>query len=965
MANRQETRSHFCPGLAAALVFVFAQMPRLATAQGDFDNALTLARNGQFDRAEQVAAKLAKSPELKASADLIRAEILLARSDAEGQIEPAVQWLDESIDLLRTCLRGSPRKTSIAMTQRGIDWRMHRKAARMRDALLSLKPSEPPRRREELLQKSIGMFETAALRLRDRIRELKSSTTSSDDLDIAELAVDLGRTLLEHARLPNLPGDSKRSVIQEAITLLQDVQLDYADDAISFEAMWLEGLFHAEVGAVGLARDRFEGAVTLLRRVRAAKKEPTEYQLGVAQNAYVDLCRSFLEDKNPAEVKRIVETAFREEAALERGLPGLALKLQKADALFLEGDIEGGFSIASQVMSADPGGKIGAVAREKVRAWAAEGTSQGGKLSPERLLVLATALLESEDWSQALQTLQSTLELAQASDEGKKVLPEALFKIGQCLYRLGKYKDSAESFQRLLKEHGEDTLAPRACFEAVRALSSEYAATGSKEVETAKEALLSLLLTKWPGHPVSRNVVYLKAEMLERDKKYSEAATLYSEVPEDAEAIESALLAGARCRYLQGCLLWDSREKEKQSEARESAKKEMIGGLATLETLFDRFPNPSLAPQGASATRQRASLIFLATGQKALLQSHDAIGEHASAIEGLSSYAQGLGKEDPRLARILALEVRPHLALGQSDDAIRIVDLLFEKFPENQAALPAFRSAAAYLDQTAADLKGKGTDPAQVKEQLAKSHKLYLHWARVSEKRGVKLNATEVLSVAEALASNAKTLNGLPENASFLLSPGATLESPQFLADALSLFRSVLDGKLGPVDSRERLPASISAARLEGLLSNDAGGGWEKARRSYDAIAREAKLFSEGVRIDPKALATPQQSLLLRAYMELGVACQQESKQGQNALFDMALEIFQSVQSVTPGESEPWWTAKLLAIRALAERATPSDIRNARIILEGTEENYPELDKDAFGIKSKLLELKGRLASAN
>jgi hypothetical protein len=938
-----------------------AAAPAAARAQNELDSAITLARSGQYDRAEVAAVKLAKRPELKPSADIIRAEVLLARSDAESQLDPALKLLDDSIELLRACLRANPQRNITALAKRGINWRFHRKALRAADALRALKPSETAQRRDALLETTVSLYEAAALRLREHLRGLKGEAGAPDDQDVPETELDLARTLFEHGRLPWLSQDAKKSLIVEAISVLEDVEFDYADEAVAFEALWLEGLCHWELGSPSVARDRFEGAATILRRVRAAKKEPSEYHLGIAQSAYVDLCRSYLEDHNPEEVVRFVERVFRDEPALANGAPGHALRLQKADALFQKGDIEGAYSLASQVMSADPTGKLGAAARDKVRAWAAEGATQGGKTSPDRLLVLATALQESENWAQALQTLQSTIELASASEENKKILPEAYFKAGQSLFHLGKPKEAAAYFERVVKEHESDPLAPQACYEAVRALSSEYSASGHAEDDSAKEALLSLLLAKWPTHPVARNVVCIQAEKLEREKRYKEAADLYAKVPSDAEAAETALLAGARCRYVNGCALWDVREKQPSSA--NEAKSEMTQGLAVLDKLFERFNDPASAVQGAGAMRQRSSVIFVAVSQRAQLQLHEAVGQYEPGLEALTRYAETLGKDDPRLARVLALEARGYLAAGKSDEAEKTVDALLEKFPESPSALPAFRLAASRLDQGAADLKSKNGDPAKIEAMLAKAHKLYLQWAKGSEKTGQKLAPLELLGVAEALSANAKMLNHLPETASFVLAPGARLEAPQYLADALQLLRLALDGKLGPIDAKERLRGTIEAARLEGFLATDASA-WEKTRERYQAIIQEAKLLTPDKKIDPKALASPQQSNLLTAYLELGVAYQEESKQGRSALFDLAVEVFQNVQSVTQAESEPWWLSKLLILRAYVERATPADLRVARIVLENTEKNYPEFDGGAFGIKARIIELRERISGS-
>jgi hypothetical protein len=100
---------------------------------------------------------------------------------------------------------------------------------------------------------------------------------------------------------------------------------------------------------------------------------------------------------------------------------------------------------------------------------------------------------------------------------------------------------------------------------------------------------------------------------------------------------------------------------------------------------------------------------------------------------------------------------------------------------------------------------------------------------------------------------------------------------------------------------------------------------------------------------------------LLAVYLELGGAYLALGRMGQKFQFDNALTAFANVLKVTGTGSEPWWLAKYLTLRALYQRGAESDARTARTILENLEKNYPEYDGDKFRIRSRILELKGKL----
>jgi tetratricopeptide (TPR) repeat protein len=922
--------------------------------------ALKLAREGQVDRAEKICEEIRKdrssSPDARSAIDFVRAEVLLSRSETETRLEPALKILDESLDLLRSFIRAKPPLALAAEANQGMDWRILRKATRAATALSEIRPTEDKKKREDLLKLTTNLHEASCLRYRERVRDIKSAD-SLDEHQLAELSLDGARALLQYARLPGLEEGLRKSLLAEAVGILEDVELEYGEEACSFEAMWLEGLCHLEQGEQKLAEDRLQGATTLLARLRESNAKPGEYHLRVSRNAYLSLSDAYLRSGKFPEAAKVIDAAFREDPAMESDLQGSALRLQKAEALFREGDLPAAHALATRVMNSDPDGKVGAAAREKMRTWSADGRALGGKVSPERLLIQASVLLESESFSEAIATYQTVVDAPLEAGADTKHRTEALFGMGECLSRMGRQKDAAAAFQRVFEEFPEHELAPRACFEAVRALASAPTAPGEKGEDDRKEAFIRLLQEKWPGHAATRNVAVLQAEQLERDKQFAKAAELFLTVPEDANGHEGALVGAARCYFLQAAALWETRKDG--ANAVEAAKASLAKAEDCLARFQDRISNPAFAPQGAQAARQRAALGFQAMKQLALVLSHEAIARHEDALLRLEAYASSLPPEDPRLATILALKVRPSVALGKTGIAVSTADTLLEKFPDNPAILSACRTAAGHLEEQTKGPNAPG-DPAALKANLERIHRYYHKWLRGSIARGARIGGDDAVRSAETLFQTARAINGVGEKSpTFSLAHRTTLEAPRYFANAAEVLRLLAEGKVGPLGENEKLQVMLSLARSEAFLAGDSRG-WERARTAYLSILNGVKLVDEQGKIKPAVLAKSP-GLLISAYLESGVAGVELAKSGQVGLFDSAITVFQNVQGVTESGSEPWWLARYLTVRTLLDRGSAPDLRLAKILLENVANIYPDDDGDRFGIKSRLAEVRSRL----
>jgi len=945
---------------AAWLCLCFSLCLSALPAQEAIEGVLEIARAGNADRAEEECRKIlanqGASPALKAAVDFIRAENLLTRALGQTELKAAQDLLDDSIVHLERFLKTQPSAQLAMEARRGIDWRRQKKAERTAAAL---KLEGDARRLAEIRERSLELYAGLEVHFGDRIRALSAAAPGpQSQQELLEVRLDLPRAELAHSRLVGTDEDKRRRLLQSAIARLQDFQLDHCDSAVAFEACWLEGQCFAELGETKRAETRFQNAVLLRERLSRAGIEPNAYCLNIVRGASVSLTEALFKAEDYQRAAQAVDRALREDADLERERAGQALKLLKAECLAELEDLPGAQDLAGQVIAAGVDPRIAAAARERLKVWAADPRLKGSLSDAERMLGTAESLMEKEDWLPAIKSLRAVLEGCATKEEEEKYGSDAYYRQGLCYARLGRNYEAAFAYQRLFTLFPKAELAPRACFEAVRALASEEAISGDGKDGELKEKYLALLLEKWPEHPSARNVAFLKAEKAEKEKDYRRAAELYLEVREDAEAYEASLIAGARSWYFHAAGAAEAKEGEKPAEEAE-LKSYLLKAEEALGKFFARAASPG---QPRDLAKLRENLTFLATQQLALVYTHEAVGKNGECLKLLEEYSGKCRPGDPRLARIWALEIRARLGLKQVDEAVKVLDGMIDRFPQSASVPAASRSVAISLDRLAEERIRKKDDPAAVREDLRRAGRYYLKWLREGPSRGAKLSPADLRYLAEALYTLARRLNGLDDSlTSFLDVPAGAVKERQYFQDAASVQSLLLEGKGGKLADKERLTVLTRRARCASFTASEPED-WQKARALYHEIVTSFKLFGASRSISKLDLQALQANPgLLPVYLELGEVYHELGRRGQGFQVQNARTVFNNVIAASAGGSEPWWIAKYLQVKSLFETGKGDDVRMARTILDNLEKNYPDYDADQFRIKGRLLELKGKV----
>jgi tetratricopeptide (TPR) repeat protein len=363
------------------------------------------------------------------------------------------------------------------------------------------------------------------------------------------------------------------------------------------------------------------------------------------------------------------------------------------------------------------------------------------------------------------------------------------------------------------------------------------------------------------------------------------------------------------------------------------------------------------ANQAPELARTRPLLLSAAVQELATICLHESMGRAEEGLKLLNQASQDLPPNDPKLARIWGTQIQAHLALGQLESAVTVLDALYDRFPDNPTLATACKSVAVRLHRSVSEELEKKGDEKKIADGLRRMSKYYTKWLALAPTLGMPVTVDDVATVAAQLYQAAKRLNGMDDSVlSFLDIKGRPVAFPQYWEDAAFVTTILLEkASLKP---EERLQVMGRLARCRSFLAKDQVG-WDKAKEAYDRIIKESKVIDASGRVDV-SVATKQKGLL-GLYVELGQVYVALGRLGQKFQYDNAVGVFSNVILATAPESEAWWNAKYMVLSSLFERGTGDDLKQARVGLDNLERNHPEFDAGKYGLKEKLLELKQKL----
>jgi hypothetical protein len=942
----------FVPALVAGLLF-----PLLAQAQDrdDTELARSLAQRGWFDLAEEICDRLDKGS-ARAMVNYIRAEIQLGKVDRETEFPKASEGLAQAAGFLKKFLDENPTHAMALEAQTSIGWVQARKG---RLALDAVDIETDASKHADLQKMAIQAYSDAGKYYMDTIDKLKKEKQSDRVLDaLMDARLELPRVLIDHAKVSGMDEVSKKKLLTQANTLLIDFEFDYGDRPIAFEAMLEGGKCLTELGEFKQAESKLRATFALRKRLAEAKIKPNEYHNKIIYGAYIALAQMLQKAGKLNEAKNFVDQVLKEDKTLEKEWAGPALKIEKADILFKLKDSAGAMALANEVLNKDPNGRWGFVAKEKMKRWG-EGGGGSVRFSPEQMMQAADLSYDRDQFRDALRDYRRCIEGAVTDAEKKKYLASAYLKMGDCFKGLKRNYEAAVAYEKMFTLFPEDKNAAKACFEAVRCYATEFELSGDKRDDDQKEKFLTVLANKWPSDPAARNIKFVQAEKLENSGELKGAAELYRQVTEDAEAYEAALVRQGYCYYADASKKWEKNSKD--AGVQREAKEELRLAEEALTKMLARAADPAKAPSTPEQQKKRVALVQVANQQIAYIYMHEAVGKTREALEFLAKVAKDIPADDDRIAKIWATQIQAYIGLKQLDEAIKVLDLLFDKYPDVPAIARACKSVAIKLDEATNEMIKAKADQAKINENLRRISRYYAKWLNLAPALNMRITMADVLSVAETLYMIAKQINGLDENViSFLDLKGRALSERQYFLDASFVHALLTEGKVGKLPDRDRIVLMTRLARCYSFIAQDAEG-WNRAKDHYENIMKTYKLVTAQGVLDSTVLQAHRE--LLGVYVEEGYVYSELGKKDAKLKFqfDNASTVFSNVLRVVQTDSEPWWQSKFMVLQVLFDRGAESDLKLAKVGLENLERSNPLFDNNKFMMKDKFLELKKQI----
>jgi hypothetical protein len=925
----------------------------------DPDLARALAQRGWFDLAEEILDRLEKSPssstEARGTISLVKAEILVDKVDRESDVEKSKQYVTEAVGLLKDFIAKNPAHASALEARINIGWLSTRKARILTDAI---EIEQSPERHAEMRREAAAIYAEAEKYYQEFIAELEKAKSNDEAAQNARMdaRLELCRAMYEHSKISGVDEQTKKKLLGQAIRYLVDFEFDYGDRPIAFEAMLEEGRCMLELGDYKQAEMKLRSTFALKKRLAEAKIRPNEYHNRIIYGAYVATAQLLTRSGKPSAGKAFVEQTLRDDRQAEKDWVGPILKLEMAEACFQMHDMARANQIANELIKQDPNSRPAFLARQKLKSWS---TAPGGglKLSPDQLMSAAEASLERDQFREALVSLRNCVEACTTPQEKEKFQASAFYKMGQCFQQMKRNYEAAMAYENVFRLQPKHELAAKACYEVVRCFNSEFTVSGDKRDDEAKEKYLSLLASNWPKDPAARNIKFVQAEKEEKKGNLKQAADLYMQVLDDAEAYENALVAAGFNYRIDAAKKWEKGSKDAAVQA--DVKGELKLAEQALRKFLARVADESKKPSQPELLKARATLIVVANQELAYIYMHEAVGRADEALKFLEQVAKDIPPDDERMSKILGTQIQAFLAQKQVDRAVKVLEMMFDRFPDSSAIARASKSVAIKLDEVTTDLiKNKG-DQNLIKENLKKISKYYAKWLSLAPSLQMRITMQDVLSVAETLYMIAKQLNGLDENTiCFLDLKGKAISEKQYFQDAAFVHTLLTEGRVGKLSDKDRIVLMTRLARCYSFTATDAAT-WEKAKEQYERILKDYKLINASGSLDDGVLG--QHRELLGVYVEQGYVYYELGRRGNKFQFDNASTVFSNVLRVTGAGSEAWWLAKYMVLAVLFDRGNDADIKLARVGLDNLERNSPDFDAGKFGMKEKFQELKKKV----
>jgi tetratricopeptide (TPR) repeat protein len=752
------------------------------------------------------------------------------------------------------------------------------------------------------------------------------------NLDTERMINAYGLARTQYFRALLYPPDSveRKYILDEALKILLDFQLDYADQMLCFEGYIYEGLCHKALNDPEGALSSFDEAI------RLREYYPEERGIYKVEPAAADTISSAVlqkmlllsEQGDHAGAVALAEEYIASIPEPYEALKGKAVLAQEAEAFAALGDNERLTATAKRMLEIDPNGPLGRRGRELL------GGGSSGSLGAGEVLRLAESSYTS-DPDKAIELFQQAMALTRGTADRANVGARAGYLIGALYSGRSQLHEAAVAWDTTADRFPEGKDAPECLWQAISTYLKLQSYERRPVYKDLAQARLAELTRRYPEHPRAAMAALIDGQQAEAEGDYKRAADVYERVPESSAAYEEALYRAGNA--------WATMARTAFAEKQADVAKQAV---SRAEKLFQKareaLEKASTETLEISSQERFRSLAFNARVGLANLYLEPDVAR-AGDVMGLFQRAESeLGDDAGRMATVWELRFRALSEQKKLDEAMQLFDARMKENPNAPWLASGARLLAPILDARGSELRKADPKSAEADRLWRKAAANYLLAIKgqLEGREAVQLESLE--GVADRLFIFALHFEGLPDTVESFVDYSGPPLGGELLDATVRAYELIL-----PLTPSYR--TAIKLARTLGFL-----GRWEETAARYaELFERESFANLTTKTINQEAAASKPE--LLFALIEWGVSERTLGvERGDVQRLVRASSIFESMVMGTTVGSKLWWQAKFYQMQTLVDRG---DYEVADVAMKSLRLTWEQLDENKYGLQERFKKL--------